>query len=85
MGLIEKVIELVFGGDRNVVRDTVEVFRENAEAGAARVAMITPARMMTPVTMLNGVNIVLLVGLVSCGIRHPPFRPPLSGLSSLQD
>tara|TARA_R110002074_G_scaffold13828_1_gene48821 strand:+ start:1048 stop:1623 length:576 start_codon:yes stop_codon:yes gene_type:complete len=36
MGLIEKIIGLVFGGDRNVVRDTVEVFRENAEAGAAR-------------------------------------------------
>lgn len=40
MGLIEKVIELVFGGDRNVVRDTVEVFRENAEAGAARGAQV---------------------------------------------
>ncbi len=36
MGLIEKLIGLVFGGDRNMVRDTVEVFRENAEAGAAR-------------------------------------------------
>lgn len=40
MGLIEKVIGLVFGGDRNVVRDTVEVFRENAEAGAARGAAV---------------------------------------------
>jgi hypothetical protein len=36
MGLIEKIFGLVFGGDRNVVRETVEVFRENAEAGAAR-------------------------------------------------
>jgi hypothetical protein len=40
MGLIEKVIGLVFGGNRNVVRDTVEVFRENAEAGAARGAQV---------------------------------------------
>jgi len=29
---------VVFGGDRNVIRDTVEVFRENAETGAARTA-----------------------------------------------
>ena len=40
MGLIEKVIGLVFGGNRNFVRDTVEVFRENAEAGAARGAQV---------------------------------------------
>ncbi|MGJ8615778.1 MAG: holin family protein [Sulfitobacter sp.] len=40
MGLIEKIFGLVFGGDRNVVRDTVEVFRENAEAGAARGAQV---------------------------------------------
>lgn len=36
MGLIEGVLGLVFGGGRNVVRETVEVFTENAEAGAAR-------------------------------------------------
>lgn len=36
MGLIEKILGLVFGGDRNVVRDTVEVFRENAENAGAR-------------------------------------------------
>jgi hypothetical protein len=40
MGLIERVLGLVFGGDRNVVRDTVEVFRENAEQGAARGAFV---------------------------------------------
>lgn len=40
MGLIEHALGLVFGGDRNVVRDTVEVFRENAEAGAARGAVV---------------------------------------------
>jgi len=40
MGLIEKIVGLVFGGERNVVRDTVEVFRENAEAGAARGAQV---------------------------------------------
>ncbi|MBM1687992.1 holin family protein [Sulfitobacter geojensis] len=38
MGLIERVLTVVFGGQNNVVRDTVEVFRENAEAGAQRSA-----------------------------------------------
>ncbi|WP_299874898.1 holin family protein [uncultured Sulfitobacter sp.] len=36
MGLMERVLSLVFGGGQNVVRDTVEVFRENAEGGAKR-------------------------------------------------
>jgi hypothetical protein len=38
MGIIERLFSLVFGGGRNVVTDTVEVFRENAEAGAVREA-----------------------------------------------
>jgi hypothetical protein len=36
MGLMGRILELVFGGDRNLVRETAEVFRENAEAGAER-------------------------------------------------
>lgn len=36
MGLIEKLLGLVFGNGRNVLVETTEVFRENAEAGAAR-------------------------------------------------
>ncbi|MGJ8545177.1 MAG: holin family protein [Sulfitobacter sp.] len=40
MGLIEKAADLIFGGNRNVVRDTIEVFRENTEAGAARGAQV---------------------------------------------
>ncbi|MDJ0627222.1 MAG: holin family protein [Rhodobacter sp.] len=36
MGLIDGVFGLLFGNGRNVIRDTAEVFRENAEAGAAR-------------------------------------------------
>ncbi|MFG6563723.1 holin family protein [Sulfitobacter sp. 1A13421] len=36
MGLIERIFTTIFGGERNVIRDTVEVFRENAEAGAQR-------------------------------------------------
>ena len=35
MGLIEKVLSMVFGGG-NLIRDTAGVFRENAEAGAQR-------------------------------------------------
>lgn len=40
MGLMERVLSLVFGGGQNVVRDTVEVFRENAEGGAVRAASL---------------------------------------------
>ncbi|WP_299687006.1 holin family protein [uncultured Tateyamaria sp.] len=36
MGMIERVFALLFGGNRNMVKDTVEVFRENAEAGSER-------------------------------------------------
>lgn len=38
MGLIDKVVGLVFGNGGTLVRDTVEVFRENAESGAQRSA-----------------------------------------------
>jgi hypothetical protein len=40
MGMIESLFGILFGGGRNVVRDTVEVFRENAETGAARGAKV---------------------------------------------
>lgn len=36
MGLIDGFLGLLFGGGRNVVKETVEVFRENAESGSAR-------------------------------------------------
>ena len=36
MGMIEKLLSLIFGNGRNVVAETAEVFRENAEAGAQR-------------------------------------------------
>lgn len=36
MGVITRVLDFIFGGGRNVVRETVEVFRENAESGAQR-------------------------------------------------
>lgn len=40
MGLIERIFSIAFGGERNVVHDTIEVFRENAETGAARGAQV---------------------------------------------
>lgn len=40
MGLIERILNIAFGGERNVVRDTIEVFRENTETGAARGAQV---------------------------------------------
>lgn len=36
MGLIANLFGLIFGGGRNLVRETVEVFRPNAEAEAVR-------------------------------------------------
>ncbi len=36
MGLISNVLTFLFGGGRNVVRETAEMFRENAEKGAER-------------------------------------------------
>ena len=36
MGLIEGILALLFGGQRNLVKETVEVFRENAEAASQR-------------------------------------------------
>lgn len=36
MGLIAGLLDLIFGNSRNVVKDTVEVFRPNAEEDAVR-------------------------------------------------
>lgn len=36
MGVMSKLLTLLFGSGRNVVAQTTEVFRENAEAGAQR-------------------------------------------------
>lgn len=36
MGLITGILILIFGSERNVLKDTVEVFRKNSEADAAR-------------------------------------------------
>lgn len=43
MGLIGKLLELVFGKGRNVVAETAEVFRVNAEAQDARAAGLQSA------------------------------------------
>ena len=36
MGLIAGLLNVVFGNDRNAIKETVEVFRSNAEEDAAR-------------------------------------------------
>ena len=36
MGMIDLVLSTLFGGGRNALRETVEVFRENAEGAAGR-------------------------------------------------
>ena len=38
MGLVDTTLGALFGGGRNVVKETVEVFRENAEGAAVREA-----------------------------------------------
>ena len=38
MGLIDGLFGLLFGGGRNVIRETAEVFRVNAESDASREA-----------------------------------------------
>ncbi|MEO1139546.1 MAG: holin family protein, partial [Pseudomonadota bacterium] len=43
MGLIERVLSAVFGGGRNAVAETAEVFRVNAENADARAAEIQSA------------------------------------------
>ena len=43
MGLIDRVMGLLFGGAGNVVRETAEVFRENAEGRAVREAELSQA------------------------------------------
>ncbi|MEM6823773.1 MAG: holin family protein [Pseudomonadota bacterium] len=43
MGLISQVFSLLFGGGGNVIRDTAEVFRENAENASQRDAAMRGA------------------------------------------
>lgn len=43
MGVIERVMTMIFGGGRNIVKETAEVFRENAESGAWRDARLREA------------------------------------------
>lgn len=43
MGVIDKVLGVIFGGAGNVVRETAEVFRENAEGRAVREAELSQA------------------------------------------
>lgn len=43
MGLIGQVFATLFGGGRNILKDTAEVFVENAEAGAVRDAVMRAA------------------------------------------
>ena len=40
MGLIDGIFSLLFGGGRNVIRETAEIFRESSEEGAQRQAEI---------------------------------------------
>ena len=43
MGVIGQIFATLFGGERNIIRETAEVFVENAEAGAERQAAFQQA------------------------------------------
>ena len=43
MGMIGDIYGILFGGSRNVLRDTIEVFRENSESSAQRAADLQSA------------------------------------------
>lgn len=45
MGVMSELFSLIFGGGRNVIRETAEVFRENSEAGAERAQIVQTAAM----------------------------------------
>ncbi|WP_412554831.1 holin family protein [Shimia sp. MIT1388] len=45
MGMIERLLSFVFGGGRNVIKETAEVFRENAEGAAQRAQDVQIAAM----------------------------------------
>jgi len=45
MGVMDGIFSLIFGGGRNAIRETVEIFRENAENGAVREADMRTAVM----------------------------------------
>lgn len=45
MGMIGNVLSWLFGGGRNVIKQTAEVFRENSEAGASRAQDVQLAAM----------------------------------------
>lgn len=47
MGVIEKILGVIFGNGRNLVKDTAEVFRENAESGAQRGQQLQIAAMQS--------------------------------------
>lgn len=46
MGLIDRVLGVLFGGGGNVVKETAEVFRENAEGRAVRDARLSEAALL---------------------------------------
>lgn len=46
MGLIDRILGVLFGGGGNVVKETAEVFRENAEGRALREARLSEAALL---------------------------------------
>lgn len=76
MGLIERALSFVFGGGRNVIAETAEVFRENAEAGAQRAQDVQLAAMQSHAEEFRRVDRGLFDRLMD-GVNRVP-RPAMA-------
>lgn len=76
MGVIGKLFTFVFGGGRNAIRETVEVFRENAEAGAERDHELTAGAMAQFAAEFAGAKVSRFDRFVDALNRVP--RPALA-------
>lgn len=76
MGMIVDMLKVIFGNGTNIVRDTVEVFRENAEAGAQRGASLQTQAMAQFGAEFGGTR-ASLFDRVMDGINRLP-RPALA-------
>lgn len=76
MGLIDGVLGLLFGSGRNVLKDTVEVFRENADAADLRNSEVQMQAMKQHGSEFNGPRAGLFDRIMD-GLNRLP-RPMLA-------
>lgn len=62
MGLIKRIFSSIFGNGRNVIVETAQVFRENAEGAAVRQADIKQQSMRQFASEFAGNDMAVLIG-----------------------